>query len=109
VYVTFSSSAADIRRQMTRPPLPAPDAPGDRHQQQQIAELRLRREWRLRRSSPPKCLICGSTAIVPLEHGKAVRIAGGTVRCHCVGMCSTHFNEWRFSSEGDLIEETQPT
>lgn len=101
--------AAEIRREMTRPPLPAPDAPGDRHQQEQIAELKLRREWRLQRSSPPKCLICGSTAIVPLEHGKPVRIAGGTVRCDCVGMCSTNFNEWRFSPEGDLIEKGQPT
>ena len=39
--------AAEIRREMTRPPLPAPDAPGYRHQQEQIAEFKLRREWRL--------------------------------------------------------------
>jgi hypothetical protein len=101
--------AAEIRIEMKRPPLPPPDAPGDSHQQEQIAELKLRRVWRLQRSSPSKCLVCGSTAIVPLEHGKQVRIAGGTVRCDCVGMCSTNFNEWRYSAEGDLIEKGQPT
>jgi hypothetical protein len=100
--------AAEIRREMTRPPLPTPDAPGDRHQQEQIAELKLRREWRMRRGSPPKCLVCGSTAIVPLKHGRPVRIAAGTVRCDCVGMCSTSFNQWYYSSEGDLIEKGQP-
>ena len=101
--------AAEIRREMTRPPLPTPDAPGDRDQQEQIAELRLRREWRSRRRSPPKCLICGSTAIVPLGHGNPIRITGGTVRCQCVGLCSTVFNQWRFSPEGDLIEKGRPT
>ena len=101
--------AAEIRREMSRPPLPAPDAPGDRHQQEQIAELKLRRDWRRQRRSPPKCLACGSTDITPLDHGKPVRISGGRVRCDCIGMCSTDFNMCYYSPEGDLVERGQPT
>jgi hypothetical protein len=81
--------AEEIRREMTLPP--TPDAPGDRFQQEQIAEFRLRRKWREQRESPPKCLICGSIDLVALEHGKAVRIGDGSVRCECIGMCSTNF------------------
>lgn len=101
--------AAEIRGEMTRPPLPAPDAPGDRHQQEQIAELKLRREWRARRSSPPKCLTCGSTVIVPLDDGKTMRITGGSVRCDFTGIGDTASHMRFYSPEGDLIERDQPT
>lgn len=95
--------AAEIRRNQKSPPTPATDAPGDRHQQKQITDLMLRREWRAQRTSAPKCLNCGSTAILKLEHGKAVPIPEGMVRCEFVGLCSTNFNEWPFTPEGDRI------
>jgi hypothetical protein len=101
--------AAEIRRDMTRPPLPPPDAPGDRYQQEQIAELRLRRAWRVRRTSPPKCLTCGTTAVVPLAHGRPVRVDGGSVRCEALGLSSSHFSNMYFSPEGDLIGDGSPT
>lgn len=100
--------AAEIRRDMTRPPLPTPDAPGDRSQQEEIAELKLRRAWRMRRRTPPRCLICGSTDIVVLEPGRTIRTSGGEIQCEFVGFCSTSFNMWYFSPEGDLIEKKRP-
>lgn len=102
--------AAEIRIEMTRPPLPEPGAPGDRHQREQIAELQMRRAWRKQRRSSPRCLICGTTNIVPLENGKPVRIGNGSVQCNSVGLCSTYFNEWFFTPEGERIPlDTHPT
>ena len=96
--------AAEIRCEMTHPPLPTPNVPGDRYQQEQIAELKLRCEWRTRRSSPPKCLTCGSTVIVPLDDGKTMRITGGSVRCDFTGMGDTASHMRYYSPDGELIE-----
>lgn len=41
---------------------------------------------------------------VPHPHGD------GMIQIDCVGMCSTSFNEWFFTPEGDRIpRDTQPT
>jgi hypothetical protein len=46
--------------------------PPDRPQQIELADLHLRRNWRLSRKSPPRCLRCGSTNIIALAHDKPV-------------------------------------
>lgn len=95
--------ADEIRREMSRPPPPAPGARGDRFEREQIGQLRQRRAWRERRRTPPRCLVCGSTGIVSLEGGRAVHAGRGTVVCQIVGMCSTSDNMWYFTSEGERI------
>jgi hypothetical protein len=77
-----------------------------------IAELKLRRRWREERVTPPKCIECGSTDIVVLPINEVVsNPAGpGTVEVRIRGMCSTDFNEWFFTPEGDRIpRDTKPT
>ena len=97
--------AAEIRLEMTRPPPPDLKAPGDRFQREQILELELRREWRKRRQTPPRCILCGCTQIVPLEHAKPVRVGDISIVLEMVGMCSTGFNMWYFTPEGERIRE----
>jgi hypothetical protein len=97
--------AAEYWRDIARPPLPTPDAPGDRHQRERIAELQLRRTWRLNRRSPPRCIQCGSAEIVQLEHRKPVHAGHGTVVLEMIGMCSTGFNMWYFTPEGERIPD----
>jgi hypothetical protein len=104
--------AAEIRREMTLPPLPEPNAPGDREQREQIAEWKLRRQWRLQRRSPPRCIICGSIDIVafPLDQVIPNPAGEGSVTMTCTGLCSTSFNEWFFTPEGERIpRDTKPT
>lgn len=96
--------AAEIRLEMTRPPLPTFDAPGDRIQLKQIAELQLRRKWRRTRSSPPRCIPCGSSQIVPLEYDVPVRAGRGFVLLDCVGFCDIGFHISYFMPEGQRIE-----
>ena len=77
-----------------------------------LAELQRRRCWRAARQSPPKCIHCSSTEIAMLPEGEPFPHphGDGTIRVDCVGMCSTSFNEWFFTLEGDRIpRETQPT
>ena len=77
-----------------------------------IAELKLRRAWRQTRVAPPKCIECGSTDIVPLPFDGAVAnpSGSGTLSVRVRGMCSTVFNEWYFTPEGDRIpRDTKPT
>lgn len=80
--------------------------------EKQLAELKLRRQWRVSRRSPPKCIRCGSADIVEIPHGVPIpnpRGAGYVQLC-CVGMCSTDFNEWFFTPEGDRVpHHTRPT
>lgn len=72
---------------------------------ERIAELRVRIDWRKKRQSPPKCLHCGSTAILPIPeddeflhpaHGLRMRVSGR-------GFMST--SEWHatYTPEGDQI------
>jgi hypothetical protein len=80
--------------------------------QDRLAELRRRRSWRMARKSPPKCIRCGSTEVIMFPEGVPVPNPNGEgmIQVDCVGMCSTAFNEWFFSPEGDRIpRDTQPT
>ena len=79
---------------------------------ERIAELQRRRRWRAERKSPAKCIHCGTTQIVALPAGLPVPNPGGhgQIQVDCVGMCSTSFNEWFFTPEGDRIpRDTRPT
>jgi hypothetical protein len=85
---------------------------GDQLLQERIAELRRRRRWREGRQSPPKCIYCGTSEILVLPMVVPVPnpIGDGEIQIDCVGMCSTIFNEWFFTPEGDRIpRDTQPT
>jgi hypothetical protein len=80
--------------------------------QEQLAKLQRRRQWRATRKSPPKCIHCGSAEIIELPLGKPVAnpAGAGEIELQLIGMCSTSFNEWFFTPEGDRIpRETQPT
>lgn len=75
-------------------------------------EAALRIDWRKKRISPPKCLICGSLEIkFPDDDNGTVEIPGrGTAKVECCGMCSTEFCNWFYTPEGDRIpRETKPT
>ncbi len=70
-----------------------------------LAELRARARWRSQRTSPPKCLICGSTTITSIWPGPKVEIPGR-------GKCEGHFLGWGdmyskpdvyYSPEGDRM------
>ncbi len=79
---------------------------------ERVEEVRKRRSWRERRSSPPRCIHCGSTEIIVLPFGEPVpNPAGpGTITVSITGMCSTNFNEWYFTPEGERIpRDTKPT
>lgn len=71
-----------------------------------------RRRWRERRVSPPRCLLCGSTDLVSFPEGVEVPNprGSGTVVLSVIGHCSTWFNEWFFTPEGERIpRDTRPT
>jgi hypothetical protein len=79
----------------------------------QVAETERRRAWRRTRVAPPKCIGCGSTDVLILPFDEPVphpTEPGVTITLRCVGMCSTNFNEWFFTPEGDRIpRDTKPT
>jgi hypothetical protein len=73
---------------------------------------RHRRRWRERRVSPPRCLLCGATDIVVLREDEEIPnpCGPGTVLLTVIGQCSTSFNEWYFTPEGERIpRDTKPT
>ena len=77
-----------------------------------IEALRLRRRWRENRVSPPKCIHCGSTDLVvfPINQPVPHPAGQGSIEVRITGMCSTYFNEWFFTPEGDRIPlNTKPT
>jgi hypothetical protein len=84
---------------------------GESFLQDRLAELARRRTWREARKSPPKCIYCGSSEIHMFPDGApGPHPDGGLIQIVCVGMCSTCFNEWFFTPEGDRIpRDTQPT
>ena len=85
---------------------------GDAVRRDRLAELQRRRRWREARNSPPKCIHCGTTEILVLPMGVPVPNprGDGQIQIDCVGMCSTYFNEWFFTPEGDRIpRDTRPT
>jgi hypothetical protein len=94
--------------------LPELDAisPRESFRLERIEETRKRRQWNERRSSPPKCIHCGSTNITLLPMEQPILIPPGpiSVVVRFAGMCSTDFNEWFFTPEGDRIpRDTKPT
>jgi hypothetical protein len=77
-----------------------------------IAQLKLRRRWREARVSPPKCIECGSSdiVVVPMNESITNPAGPGTIEVRIRGMCSTLFNEWYFTPEGDRIQrDAAPT
>lgn len=85
---------------------------GEELLQERLSKLERRRRWRVSRQSPPKCIRCGTTEIVGLPMGEPIPNPGGAghLQIDCVGMCSTSFNEWFFTPEGDRIpRDTRPT
>lgn len=76
--------------------------------QNYIAELHRRRRWRESRQSPPKCILCGTTKILqlPIDEPIPSPCGGDQLRIQLVGMCSTDFNDWFFSPEGDRITQS---
>ncbi len=75
-------------------------------------KLQRRREWLQVRRSPPRCLQCGSTDIVRLPENEAVPNPDGpgSVVLEVSGLCSTWFNNWYFTPEGERIpRDTQPS
>ncbi|HEX8915109.1 MAG TPA: hypothetical protein VF796_22350 [Humisphaera sp.] len=86
--------------------------PRDKFRRSRLEDLDRRRRWRALRVAPPKCIRCGSTDILQLPVGTPVAIpgTGRTVLVHIRGMCSTDFNEWFFTVDGDRIpRDTKPT
>jgi hypothetical protein len=86
--------------------------PGGGFRRHWIELTKQRRRWRERRVSPPRCLLCGSTDLVLLPEGVEVPNPRGvgTVVLSVIGHCSTSFNDWFFTPEGERIpRETQPT
>ena len=85
----------------------------DAHFRSLFAEqLRRRRRWRMGRQHPPKCLECGSTAIIVLPLGERVRDPNGPgwIEVTITGHCSTQFNNRFYTPEGDRIpRDTEPT
>jgi hypothetical protein len=110
----LSDPSSDGYRSIMRPTDPLLDGvlPRDDFRRSRLGTLTLRRRWRELRVSPPKCILCGSAQIVRLPLGKPVPIPGTdrTVVVNVRGMCSTSFNEWFFTVEGDRIpRDTKPT
>jgi hypothetical protein len=86
--------------------------PGGRFRRHWLELTEQRRRWRERRISPPRCLLCGSTELVSLPKGVEVPDprGAGTVVLRVIGHCSTSFNEWFFTPEGERIpRDTRPT
>jgi hypothetical protein len=78
----------------------------------EIEKAEKRRQWREQRRSGPKCIHCGSTDIFvfPVNQEVPNPAGQGTVEVSFVGMCSTEFNQWFFTPEGERIPKgTKPT
>lgn len=61
--------------------------------------------------SPARCIYCGQSDFVDFS-GEEIPcpFQPGTMRCEFVGMCSTSFNEWFFTTEGKRIPlDLKPT
>jgi len=91
--INLERLAAEIRAEI--------DPSADGEQQERIAELKLRRNWLWARRSPPRCLRCGSTNFLRLEHEKPVEIGRGIVTLTVVGFCDPKFRYGNFTPEGE--------
>jgi hypothetical protein len=70
-----------------------------------LAERTARLQWRQGRTSPSKCLECGTTEVVDLGDGQEIAspCSSGTLTIQLVGMCSTAFRNYFYTPEGDRI------
>ena len=73
---------------------------------QQISELQARINWRKMRRSPPKCLHCGSSEILPIPEAEEFDhpVTGFRMKVEGQGFATT--DGWRaeYTPEGDLID-----
>jgi hypothetical protein len=78
---------------------------GEEMRRNYIDKVKKRRQWRERRISPPKCIICGSEDVFafPLDEPVPNPEGSGTITVSAIGMCSTDFNEWCFTPEGERL------
>lgn len=71
-----------------------------------------RLRWRRLRKALPKCIVCGSSSIFfPDESNDGAVVVDCKVVVHIKirGMCSTKFNEWYFTVDGDrILRDTKP-
>ena len=77
-----------------------------------LMDLEQRQKWITRRSSPPKCLECGSIDFVEFPEGQQIPdpTGPGRVVLTVTGLCSTWFNNRFYTPEGDRItRDTKPT
>lgn len=107
-------SRAYDRHTSTEPPFDK--SPFKERRARNFAEAKVeaaqRVEWRRKRISPPKCLICGTCDIIfPSDEDGTVEIPGrGIATVECGGMCSTEFCNWFYTPEGDRIpRNTKPS
>jgi hypothetical protein len=108
----LTARRAEIIREMRTEAHPMVQDLGPPYSLEHIGDLNLRRRWRAARASPPRCIACGSTDIVVFPFNKIVSHPGGpgTIEVRCTGFCSTPFNEWYFTAEGQRIpRDTKPT
>jgi hypothetical protein len=94
---------------MTQDSLAGPDGEFRRHYIRLVVQ---RRRWRECRHSPPRCLQCGSTDLIRLPCGEEVPnpCGPGVVILNVIGLCSTWFNNWSFTAEGQRIPtDARPT
>jgi len=91
---------------MTQNSLLAEMGHGEEFRREQITELQRRRRWRESRKSPPRCIQCGTTEILPLPLGVPVPnpLGKGEIQIDCIGIFSTDFTGWFFTPEGDRIQ-----
>jgi len=70
-----------------------------------LADLERRRSWREERVSPPRCLECGCSELIPLRRGEDIANpqGSGTVRLEWLGICQSPAREFLYSAEGDLV------
>jgi hypothetical protein len=82
---------------------------GDKLREGHVEALKLRRQWRESRTSPPRCIECGSTEILPFPENEAVNnpAGPGTVTMSAVGHVSTGWTGWVFTPEGERIHDAQ--
>jgi hypothetical protein len=73
------------------------------------------RDWRARRETGPKCLVCGSVAIHPFPEADPdaetewMAIShpdcGGSLQARCTGLALMRLRPPRYTPEGDLIDD----
>jgi hypothetical protein len=73
-----------------------------------LSDLKELRSWRENRTSPPRCLICGSIQIVAVPNGELMPHPRrhGTIFLQCVAFADYTMGGWSFTPEGHRIPGT---